>query len=258
VVKRKLIGEYKTFREEVTWVEYALWWAGRFMLIYALVKEIKGGYGASAILQMKVEVALTFVLPLLHLLPRKIFITRLSYRVQDILVFMLFVTAYFGQYRGFYSNVEWYDVYLHVIGGFVFVYAGYELTMALKHDKLPLAPVVAAMCGFGLSFFFAVGWEIFEFFCDNYFVGSNSQNWANGNSNQLLALLPPIDPQRYALLDTMSDLIAGTIGSLLGGVALFPYVYVINKKASKLTLIKRKINNNKNKDKNEKEQQQVG
>ena len=153
---------------------------------------------------------------------------------------MLLTTAFFGQYKGFYSNVEWYDAYLHIIGCFVFVYAGYELTMALKRDDLPLAPVVAAMCGFGLSFFFAVGWEIFEFFCDNYFIGSNSQNWSNINSNELMALLPPIDPQRYALLDTMTDMIAGTVGSLLGGITVFAYVYRTNKKASRLTLIKKR------------------
>lgn len=258
MVKRKLIGEYKIFREEVTWVEYALWWAARIMLFYALGKTISIGITGVTLFQLGAEVALTFALPLLHLLPRKIFIARLSYRVQDVVVLLLFVTAYFGQFKGFYSTVEWYDVYLHIGGMFLCVYAGYALIMALKRDNLPLAPVVAAMCGFGFSFFVAVSWEIFEFVCDSIWAGSNSQNWANGNSEQLLALLPAMDPRRYALLDTMSDLIAGTIGSLLGGVALFPYVYVINKKASKLTLIKRKINNNKNKDKNEKKQQQVG
>ncbi len=256
MLKHKLVSEYRIFRKEVTWVEYALWWVIRFVLLYALVNAIKEARGEVTILQLGVEFALSFILPLLHLLPRSVFLARINFRVQDAVVVMLLTTAYFGQYKGFYSNVEWYDAYLHIIGCFVFVYAGYELTMALKHDKLTLAPVVAAMCGFGLSFFFAVGWEIFEFFCDNYFPGSNSQNWANGNSNQLLALLPPIDPQRYALLDTMSDMIAGTIGSLLGGIALFPYVYLMNKKASKLTLMKRKINKNNNK--NEQEQQQVG
>jgi len=244
MLKRKLKSEYKIFRDEVTWVEYALWWAGRLMLAYALVKEIKGGYGASALLQMKVELALTFALPVLHLLPRKIFIARLSYKTQDILVFMLFVTAYFGQYRGFYSTVEWYDAYLHIIGCFVCVFAGYALTKALKHDNLPMAPVVAAICGFGFSFFVAVSWEIFEFTCDTIWAssGSNSQNWMNIDSSQLVALLPAADPRHYALYDTMSDLAAGTIGSILGGIAIFPYVSFMNKKAAnKLKLVKTKI-----------------
>jgi len=241
MLKRKLKSEYKMFRDEVTWVEYALWWVLRIFLFYALFKTIKMGITGVTLFQLGAEVALTFVLPLLHLLPRKIFLARLNYRVQDVVVFLLFVTAFFGQFKACYSNVEWYDVYLHIIGMFLCVYAGYALTMALKHDNLPLAPVVAAMCGFGFSFFLAVSWEIFEFICDSIWAGSNSQNWMNTDSNQLLALLPAMDPRRYALLDTMSDLIAGTIGSVLGGIAIFPYVYFMNKKAAKkLALVKQK------------------
>jgi len=239
MLKSKLKSEYKIFRDEVTWVEYALWWVARIMLICALVKATKGGWAASVLLQLRVEVAIMFMLPVLHLLPRKIFIARLSYRVQDIVLLLLLITAYYGQYRGFYSTVEWFDVYLHVSGMFLCVFVGYALTMALKHDNLPLAPVVAAMCGFGFSFFLAVSWEIFEFTCDSLWAGSNSQNWMCIDSAHLIALLPPMDPRRYALLDTMSDLIAGAIGSVFGGIVLFPYVYLMNKrKAKKLALAK--------------------
>lgn len=255
MVKRKLSSEYEIFRNEVTWVEYALWWVGRIALLYVLVTATKEARGESLILQLSVEFALAFILPLLHLLPRNVFLARISYRVQDIIVLMLVTTAVFGQFKGFYSNVEWYDAYLHIIGCFVFVFVGYELIMALKRDKMPLAPVVAAMCGFGFSFFVAVSWEIFEFVCDTVMAGSNSQNWSNINSEQLLALLPPIDPQRYALLDTMTDLMAGTIGSLLGGTAIFPYVLLMNKRAAKLTLIKTKAHETKN---NKEEEKQVG
>lgn len=240
MIKRKLVDEYRLFRQQVTWVEYAVWWVVRFILLFALVNAIAQERSEATILQLGAEFGLSFLLPLLHLLPRKVFLARINYRVQDVVIVMLLVTAYFGQYKAFYSHSEWFDAYLHIIGCFLFVYAGYELTMALKRDDLPLTPLVAAMCGFGFSFFFAVGWEIFEFFCDNYFVDSNSQNWMNSNSEQLLALMPRIDPQRYALLDTMSDLVAGTIGSLLGGLALYPYVYFVNKKSAGLTLLEKK------------------
>jgi len=54
--------------------------------------------------------------------------------------------------------------------------------------------------------------------------------------------LPAADPRHYALYDTMSDLAAGTIGSILGGIAIFPYVSFMNKKAAnKLKLVKTKI-----------------
>ena len=242
LIKNKLISEYRIFRKEVTWTEYVLWWAARLVLLYVLVKSIKDARGDVLILQLSWEFGISFLLPLFHILPRKVFIARLSYRLQDIVLIMLIVTAVFGQYKGFYSTVEWYDAYLHIIGCFVCVFAGYGLTMALKRDKQPLAPVVAAMCGFGFSFFFAVGWEIFEFVCDTIFVSSNSQNWSCINSAQLISFFPNIDPRRLALLDTMSDLIAGTIGSLLGGITVFPYVYFQNKKHANLKLLRAKPN----------------
>lgn len=234
LIKDKLLSEYKIFRRQVTWVEYALWWAGRMALLYILVTAAREARGEILVMQLKWEFGLSFAFPLLHLLPRKVFLARLSYRVQDVIVLMLVITSVFGQFKGYYSTVEWYDAYLHIIGSFVFVYVGYELTMALKRDNQPIAPVVAAMCGFGFSFFCAVGWEIFEFICDTVYVSSNSQNWSFVNSSQLLALFPGIDPRRLALLDTMTDLIAGTAGSLLGGTLLLPYVACQNKKTRTL------------------------
>ena len=234
MIQEKLAGEYLVFRRQVTWAEYVLWWAGRLALLYVLVMAVREQRGEILVMQLKWEFGLTFAFPLLHLLPRKLFLARISYRVQDVIVLMLVITSVFGQFKGFYSTVEWYDAYLHIIGSFVFVYVGYELTMALKRDNLPLAPVVAAMCGFGFSFFCAVGWEIFEFTCDTIFASSNSQNWSFVNSQQLLSFFPGIDPRRLALLDTMTDLIAGAMGSLLGGVLMLPYVAYQNKKARTL------------------------
>lgn len=231
MIKQKLLGEYRIFRRQVTWVEYALWWAGRLALFYILVAAVRGDRGELLVMQLKWEFGLSFAFPVLHLLPRKIFLARISYRVQDVIILMLVITAVFGQYKGYYSTVEWYDAYLHIIGSFAFVLVGYELTMALQRREQPIAPVVAAMCGFGFSFFCAVGWEIFEFICDTVIVSSNAQNWSFVNSSQLLRFFPGIDPRRLALLDTMTDLIAGTAGSLLGGALLLPYVAHQNKKA---------------------------
>jgi len=231
LIKQKLCSEYRIFRRQVTWTEYTLWWVGRLALLYILVTAVRENRGELLVMQLKWEFGLSFAFPLLHLLPRKIFLARISYRVQDVIVLMLAITSVFGQFKGYYSTVEWYDAYLHIIGSFVFVYVGYELTMALKRGDEPVAPVVAAMCGFGFSFFCAVGWEIFEFVCDTVIVASNSQNWSFINSSHLLSFFPGIDPRRLALLDTMTDLIAGAAGSLLGGTLLFPYVAYQNKKA---------------------------
>lgn len=236
-IKNKLKTEYGFFRKEVTWVEYAFWWVVRIAILFVLAKSAFAGDPDDLILRLSAKLACTFILPALHLLPRSIFLARLSYRVQTLASVMLFLTAVLGQYKGFYNGVEWYDAYLHTFGCFVCVFAGYELTLALQRDRQPLAPLVVAMSGFGFSFFFAVGWEIFEFVSDTLTRG-NAQNWAFSNSEGLRSFFPDLEPQRYALLDTMTDLMFGTVGSIIGGIILFVYVCRKNKKdeASNKTL----------------------
>jgi hypothetical protein len=95
----------------------------------------------------------------------------------------------------------------------------------------PTAPVIGAVCGFGLSFFAAVAWEIFEFVCDQFFDG-NTQAWNFVPDERYLEILPT-DPTCYALLDTMTDLISGTAGSLLGGAALFALLVFKQKHAQR-------------------------
>lgn len=228
-IKNKLKGEYKVFREEVTWAEYIIWWMVRLVIMAVLAKSALTGDPNDLLLRLSAKLACTFILPILHLLPRSIFLARLSYRVQTLASVMLFLTAVLGQYKSFYNNVEWYDAYLHAFGCFVCVFAGYKLTLALQGNKQPIAPVVAAMSGFGFSFFFAVVWEIFEFMSDTL-TGGNAQNWAFTNSQGLLAFFPDLEPQRYALLDTMTDLMFGTVGSIIGGIVLFVYLCRKNKK----------------------------
>lgn len=227
-IKNKLKTEYEVFRKEVTWVEYAFWWIVRIVIVYVLTKSAFAGDPDDLVMRLSAKLACAFLLPVFHLLPRSIFLARLSYRVQTLASVMLFLTAVLGQYKGFYSTVEWYDAYLHTFGCFICVFAGYELTLALQRDRQRLAPVVAAISGFGFSFFFAVGWEIFEFMSDTLTHG-NAQNWAFSNSQGILSYFPDLEPQRYALLDTMTDLMFGTVGSIVGGIVLFAYLCRKNK-----------------------------
>ncbi|NLX93917.1 MAG: hypothetical protein GXZ02_08680, partial [Clostridiales bacterium] len=69
MIKRKLVDEYRLFRQQVTWVEYAVWWVVRFILLFALVNAIAQERSEATILQLGAEFGLSFLLPLLHLLP---------------------------------------------------------------------------------------------------------------------------------------------------------------------------------------------
>lgn len=219
----------KNEREKVGLGERLFWIITGLLLFYSLVSAKVKGRSDILVLQLAAEFLICLILPALKLIVKQGFVERLSFKVQTHICIMLLVTAFFGQYLGLYSSMEWYDTYMHIIGGFVFVFTGYELAAAMKSEGTSFDPLLYAIAGFGLSFFFAVGWEIFEFVCDSVFVDSNSQNWSAVNSEGVLKLFSNIDPRRYALLDTMLDLVAGTLGSLAGGVAL----YIVLKKRNK-------------------------
>jgi len=221
---KKIKSEYDFLRKEISAVEYAFWWLVRILLFAALLSTIKAGNNDFLDKKIRSNFLLTFAFPAVHLLPRRFFPARLDYRVQSVISAMLLVTSFFGQYKGFYSTKEWFDLYLHFFGCFFCVYLGYELVRALLNKKEGIEPSLATISGFGLSFFFAVAWEIFEFISDSIYPMSNAQNWSCYNSDRLIALLPPMDPARLALIDTRTDRAAGSLGSILGAIALYIYL----------------------------------
>ncbi len=229
--KEKVKNEFKIFREEISRLEYAFWWIARIAMLYALLKARRGDFAHDLVLQFWAKFLASFILPAARLLPKKIFLARLPYRLQTAALFMLSVTSVLGQFGGLYSSTEWFDLVMHVIGGFLGVMVGYMLTKTLDKDGESMTPVISAVSGFGLSLFFATAWEIFEFFTDTLIEGSNAQNWMVLSSERMIAFFPEVDPRRHVLFDTMTDLIAGVVGTTIGGTVLFFYLYFKNRKS---------------------------
>jgi hypothetical protein len=234
LIKRKLKSEYSQFRKEATWLEFAFWCVGWVLLGYALIVSTKEGRNPQTILVIKAQSSATVLILIFHLLPRKIFLARISYRTQTWVMILVLAAAFVGKYLYIYSIIPWYDFYLHAFGCFICVFAGYELAKSMKYDDKPLEPVIGAVCGFGLSFFAAVVWEMFEFVCDQFFDG-NTQNWKFSPSEKFLTALPT-DPARFPLMDTMTDLISGAVGSLIGGIVIFAVLCAIRRRTKPAVL----------------------
>lgn len=114
-----------------------------------------------------------------------------------------------GQMLHLYQILPIYDLLLHLISGVLLVFLGhYIFTLLLrliKADNIPLLICVAFCFLFSLAC--AAVWEIWEYTGDVLF-GLHSQ---------------------LGLHDTMTDIIAGTIGALIGT----PTLYFILKKRTK-------------------------
>ena len=175
--------------------------------------------------QMGVNVFLCFFFTLMKLFPKDRFIlSRLSFRIESIALVQIFLSAFGGLYLNFYYTIDSFDMLLHFFVSIIAVYICYELTFAAMKDKTKMTPAFGALCGIGWVNSFAIFWEIFEFTYDQL-TNSNTQHWdlkqAGPNGTEIFHFT---NPMRYALFDTMSDLILGFAGALLGGIIVYVWL----------------------------------
>ena len=115
------------------------------------------------------------------------------------IVSFMFATLILGETARFYKMFWWWDTLLHVTAGIGLTIIAF-VTLALFFDKSTLksTPLFTTMLALSVTIFFAVLWEIYEFFIDLYFNPTN-----------------PLQPSNR---DTMIDLIVGLLGAAVVGI----------------------------------------
>lgn len=120
-------------------------------------------------------------------------------------MFIFIVSAmYLGNVFNFYSLIPNYDKILHLISGIIIALIGYIFFLYLSNGKIEnLKP----MTGIWFSIIFATAvaglWEIWEFTTDQLF-GFTSQN--------------------NSLIDTMLDIISGTVTGIITNIPIYLYI----------------------------------
>ncbi len=109
------------------------------------------------------------------------------------------------------------DKILHLLGGAEAVFMGYELATAMqKRDKKQCDLPIVLLCALGFSYFISTCWELFEFSFDQI-AGGDSQHWSYElakAANNTRTFFKPRDPARFALMDTMTDIVFNTLGAV--------------------------------------------
>ena len=114
---------------------------------------------------------------------------------------------------------------------------GYELTCAIQlKKKKTCASEIAALNSLGIGFILANFWELFEFIYDQFF-GGDAQHWnlsnaiaqAGGDWTKIFQMFPIHDyeifVQRFALMDTMGDIVMNFVGGIIMYLVLRFYPY---------------------------------
>ncbi len=122
----------------------------------------------------------------------------------SIFIFIL-AAMYFGNIFDFYNLIPNYDKILHLISGIIIALIGFVFFLYLSNGRIK--GIFKPMAGVWFSIIFAIAvagvWEIWEFTTDRLF-GFTSQN--------------------NSLIDTMLDIISGTVTGIITNIPIYFYI----------------------------------
>ncbi|MFA7075385.1 MAG: hypothetical protein WC152_01765 [Candidatus Izemoplasmatales bacterium] len=135
--------------------------------------------------------------------------------LEIIILSFLFCSIILGNIHGLLETVKGYDKFLHIVSGVLISIIGYEIIHSYnssKHVNNQLKPGLLSVFAFCFSITLLVLWEFYEFAVDTiaYNISEDTSRnmqryqWVNNSS---------FYPQPYGLMDTMLDLIVGSIGA---------------------------------------------
>ena len=220
--------------------ELIYWWILRALMLYALVDTVKNGKdysGSNPPAQIIANLVGMFAYEIIRFFPEKSVFRYFSPRFQNVTALGFFLGSFGGAYMNLYYSLPMFDKILHATGTAEGVYIGYEYVCAMQLKLKKTCPhQIASLCALGFGFILANAWELFEFTYDQFF-GGDAQHWnlqnaineAGGKIENVFQMFPISDPDvfisRFALMDTMGDIVLNFIGGMIMYIVLrvFPY-----------------------------------
>ena len=229
---------FQTMLKDVSKVELVYWWILRLLMIYALIDTLffsGSSYTASnPPVQIFANLVGMFAYEIIQLFfPKNSQLRLLSPAFQNISALGFFLGSFGGAYLNLYYMLPAYDKILHAYGTAEAVYIGYEYVCATQLKLKKTCPYqIANIAALGFGFVLASAWELFEFTYDQFF-GGDAQHWnyqaaldaAGGDPSKIFHMIPILDISRFALMDTMGDIILNFIGGFLMYLFLCIYPY---------------------------------
>lgn len=216
-------------KEGCTKGQLMLWWIFRVIMLFALaVTLIKNPSDIVLSVQLFSGIVGMFLWEICMATKKNSFTRFIPAFVQTIVTVCIFVAAFFGEFIGLYKTYPVTGAIMQFVFGVVAIFVGYEIACTfIKRDRYYATKAMAFYAAFGLFFMWINATELTEFFLDQIVgliteVPGNNQEWINNGAS---LIFDPIDKGRFAIMDTMTDIIVSTVGAFVGLliVNIFPY-----------------------------------
>ena len=212
--------------------EMVLWWIFRAIMLYGLIESFVHAhkYEDKIRTMMIVNLACCFGWELFQAFPKTHLFRYLPSYLQNFTSVYVFLTAFMGAFVNWYYEVWWWDKSLHLVSGGLLVMVGYVMLKAYEErDGRKVPATVIVFASFCASFMFGTFWECFEFTFDQLF-GGDTQHWSYAlaeEANNLTLIFQPAKElhsqdwfARFALIDTMTDIVSNSVGAVVCGIIL--------------------------------------
>lgn len=144
------------------------------------------------------------------------FIEEVTPLSQTMLNVIIFVGIVIGSYFKMFDKIWWFDIFMHVLSGFVCAVFGYDFAVIIQRKKGQCAATLAALFSIMFALSIAVGWEFYEFLMDT-FHGTNLQLSKPGEETAMFDLSQYHGEYGYlGLVDTMTDMMMNAAGGIVG------------------------------------------
>lgn len=219
------------------------WWILRLAMIFALIDTVFGIFpkdsykGSNPPAQIFANLVGMFGYEIVQLLPKKNRLRFFTPTFQNVSALGFFLGSFGGAYLNLYYALPMFDKILHAYGTAEAVYIGYEYLSATQLKFKKTAPhQIVTLGALGFGFVLANAWELFEFIYDQFF-GGDAQHWdyqkaleqAGGIRDNIFQMIPLTEEMweggRFALMDTMDDIVLNFIGGFLMYIILVIYPY---------------------------------
>lgn len=218
-------GYVKNILNSCSKIELIYWWILRGLMIFGIVKSLVFGdeyLGSSQPLQMTANLVGMFAYEIIQLFPKNNRLRFFSPYFQNITCLGFFLGSFCGAFLNWYYIVPGFDKALHALGTAQAVFIGYEYVAATQKKFKATCPVaIATLCALSMGFILSTAWELFEFTYDQFF-GGDAQHWSyanalasmGGDPSKVFNLFDPLCPERFALMDTMGDIVMNFCGAI--------------------------------------------